>query len=139
MRDIETLAKTLTLFGGTVMKSQRWIMMIAVLVFAVVLGTGGSARAQWGFPGDFGSPGVSAFGLGHGVAPGFSPFNYGYGYFGATGFGGPSNFIGFPIPGYAAAVGLVPQTTTSFPAMSSAVTLVPGWGGSAHRVRRHRR
>ena len=33
------------------MTSQRWSTFVSVLVFALVLATAGSARAQWGFPG----------------------------------------------------------------------------------------
>ena len=37
------------------MTSQRWSTLVSVLVFALVLATAGSARAQWGFPGISGS------------------------------------------------------------------------------------
>ena len=113
------------------MTSQRWSKLVSVFVFALVLGTAGSARAQWGYP-----P-ASQFGLGYGAVPGISPF--GYGAFGAGGYADSSNFIGFPMPGYAESLGQVPLTTTSFPSFSNTVTLVPGWGGSTHGVyRRHR-
>ena len=36
------------------MTSQRWSTLVSVLVFALVLATAGSARAQWGFPGTSG-------------------------------------------------------------------------------------
>jgi hypothetical protein len=119
------------------MTSQRWSKLVSVFVFSLVLGTAGSARAQWGFPGTWGYPPAGQFGLGYGAVPGISPF--GYGSFGAGGYVGSSNFIGFPMPGYAQSIGQVPLTTTSFPSLSNTVTLVPGWGGSTHGVyRRHR-
>ena len=119
------------------MTSQRWSKLVSVFVFALVLGTAGSARAQWGYAGTWGSAPASQFGLGYGVVPGMSPF--GDGSFGAGGYVGPGNFIGFPMPGYAQSLGQVPLTTTSFPSFSNTVTLVPSWGGSTHGVyRRHR-
>ena len=81
------------------MTSQRWSKLVSVFVFALVLGTAGSARAQWGFPGPWGYAPASQFGLGYGAVPGISPF--GYGSFGAGGYVDSSNFIGFPMPGYA--------------------------------------
>jgi hypothetical protein len=118
------------------MTSQRWSKLVSVFVFALVMGTTGSARAQWGFPGAWGYPPASQFGPGYG-AVGLSP--YGYGSFGGGGYAGTSNFIGFPMAGYAESLGQVPQTTTSFPSLSNTVTLVPGWGGSTHSAyRRHR-
>jgi hypothetical protein len=115
------------------MTSQRWSTFVSVLVFALVLATTGSARAQWGFPGISDHPGVS-LGLGIGAAQGFSPF--GYGSFGATGFGTSSNFVSFPLPGYSLSIGQTPQTTASFQSFSSAVSLVPSWSRTTHRVRR---
>jgi hypothetical protein len=113
------------------MTSQRWSKFVSVFVFTLVLGTAGSARAQWGYP-----P-ASQFGLGYGAVPGISPF--GYGSFGAGGYVDSSNFIGFPMAGYAESLGQVPLTATSFPSFSNTVTLVPSWGGSTHGVyRRHR-
>jgi len=120
------------------MTSQRWCTLVSVLVFALVLATAGSARAQWGFPGTAGYSGVSQFGLGYGAVQGISPFGYGYGSFGATGYGGLSNFVGFPFPGYAQSIGQTPLTTASFQSFASGVTLVPSWNGSAHRVHRPR-
>jgi hypothetical protein len=117
------------------MTSQRWSTFVSVLVFALVLATTGNARAQWGFPVYSGYSGASQFGLGYGAAQGFSPF--GYGSFGATtSFGGPSNFVGFPLPGYSLSIGQRPQATASFQSVSNVVTLVPSWGGGTHRVRR---
>jgi hypothetical protein len=49
------------------MTSQRWSKLISVLVFGLVLATADSAQAQWGFPGTWGYPAVSQFGLGYGV------------------------------------------------------------------------
>jgi hypothetical protein len=113
------------------MTSQRRNKLISVLVFGLVLATAGSARAQWVYPS------IGPFGVGYGAVPGFSPF--GYGPYGAGGYVGPGNFIGFPMAGYAESLGQVPQTTTSFPSMSGAMTLVPAWGGSGHGTyHRHR-
>jgi hypothetical protein len=120
------------------MTSQRWSRVVSVLVFGLVLVTAGSARAQWGFPGASVPASVSSFGVGYGTdaAYGISPFNYGS--FPAAGFAGTSNFIGFPAPGYARSIGRRPITTTSFESVSDAVTLVPSWNGSSHRVHRPR-
>ena len=118
------------------MTSQWWNTLVSVLVLALVLATGSSARAQWGFPGISGQPGVSQFGLGYGPWPayGASPYDNGYGSFAGTGYGGSSNFIGFPQPGYSLSTGQRPLTTTSFQSFSNVVTLVPSWSGSAHRI-----
>jgi hypothetical protein len=116
------------------MKSQRWNTLVSVLVLALVLATAGSARAQWGFPGISGEPGVSQFGLGYGSWTAYGNSPYDYGSFGATGFVGSSNFIGFPLPGYGLSSGQIPQTTVSFPSFSNSVSLVPSWSGSGHRV-----
>src|ERR1700679_3593914 len=119
------------------MTSHRWSKLVSVFVFTLALGTAGSAQAQWGFPGPWGYSPAGQFGLGYGAVPGISPF--GYGLYGAGGYVGSSNFIGFPMAGYAESLGQVPQTTTSFPSLSNTVTLVPGWGGSTQGVyRRHR-
>jgi hypothetical protein len=116
------------------MTSQRWNRLVSVLVLGLVLATAGSARAQWGFPAIAGNPGVSQFGLGYGTAQGISP--YGFGSFAAAGNGGSSTFIGFPLPGYDLSICQRPQTTASLQSFSNAVTLVPSWSGSAHRVHR---
>jgi hypothetical protein len=71
------------------MTSQRFSKLVSVLVFGLVLATAGSAQAQWGYP-------------------------LGYGSYGAGGYGGAGNFIGFPMYGYAQSVGQVPQTTASY-------------------------
>jgi hypothetical protein len=119
------------------MTSQRWSKLVSVLVFCLVMVTAGSARAQWAYPGTWGYPPVSQFGVGYGAVSGYSPF--GYGPFGAGVYGVPSNFIGFPMYGYAQSLGQVPLTTTSFPSVSGAVSLVPAWGGSGHSTyHRHR-
>jgi hypothetical protein len=113
------------------MITRRWSTRVSGFVFTMALAAGGPARAQWGFPGDFGpfGPGYST-----GAAPGFSPFTYGsLGGLGYGGFGG----IGFsPLPGYAQGTGQVPQTTASFQSSSDVVTTVPGWSRSRRRVRR---
>jgi hypothetical protein len=138
------------------MTSRRWSTFVSGLVLTLALASGGSARAQWGFPGNSGPFGLGSgigsasgfspydygsfggqFGLGSGVgsASGFSPFNYGSfgGGLGYGGFGG----IGFsPLPGYAQATGQVPQTTASYQSAYDVVTSVPGWSRSTHRVRR---
>jgi hypothetical protein len=119
------------------MKSQRWRTFVSCLVFALVLATGGSARAQWGFSGISGSPAVGPFGLGYGGVQGISSFDYGAGSFGAAGCcGGPSNFIGFPAFNYAASTGQRALTTRSYQSLSDTVSLVPAWSGSVHRVHR---
>jgi len=118
------------------MTSQRWNTLVSVLVLALVLATAGSARAQWGFPGISGQPGVSQFGLGYGSWTAYGASPYDFGSFGAVGYGGLSNFIGFPLPGYDLSSGQRPQTTASFQSFSNTVTLVPSWSGSAHRVHR---
>jgi hypothetical protein len=115
------------------MKSQRCNRLVSVFVFSLALATTGSVRAQWGFPGISGSPAVGPFGLGNGGAQGFSASNYGY--FDPVGYGhGPSSFIGFPAPGYAASIGQRPLTTNSYQSLSNTVSLVPAWSGSVHRV-----
>ena len=55
------------------MTSQRWSTLVSVLVFALVLATAGSARAQWGFPGTSGYPAVSQFGPGYGSGLAMEP------------------------------------------------------------------
>jgi hypothetical protein len=114
------------------MRSQRWSKLVSVLVFGLVLATAGTARAQWGFPVAGGYPAVSQFGVGYGAYPGISPF--GYGSYGAGGYVGGGNFIGFPMPGYAESLGQVPLTTTAFPSLSDAVTLIPARSGSTYRA-----
>ena len=91
-----------------------------------------------GFPRRLGACVRQPFGVGYGTdaAYGISPFNYGS--FPAAGFAGTSNFVGFPAPGYARSIGRRPITTTSFESVSDAVTLVPSWNGSSHRVHRPR-
>lgn len=114
------------------MTSQRLSTLVSGLVFALLLTTGGSAQAQWGFPGTSGFASAGQFGPGFG-APSFSPA--GYGPCGAGDCFGTSNFIGFPAPVYAASVGQTRLTNTSFQTVSEAVTLLPAWSGSPHRVR----
>jgi hypothetical protein len=118
------------------MTSQQWSRLVTVLVFSLVLATADSARAQWGFPGDSGQPGVSQFGLGSGSWTAFGSSPYALGSFGAARYGGSSNFIGFPLPGYDLSIGQRPQTTFALQPAYDAVTSVPGWIGSAHRVHR---
>jgi hypothetical protein len=118
------------------MTSQQWSRLVTVLVFSLVLATASSARAQWGFPGVSGQPGVSEFGLGSGswTAFGFSPYSLGS--FGAAGYGGSSNFIGFPLPGYELSIGQRPQATFALQPAYDPITAVPGWSGRSHRVHR---
>jgi len=117
------------------MISRRWTTPLSILVFALALATTGSARAQSGFPGISGYPFDSPFGWGYGIgtAQGFSPFDYGS--FGPANYGGLGVIRGSPHPGYSRAIGRRPQTITSFQSVSEVITLVPGWNGSAHRVR----
>ena len=98
------------------MTSQRWSTLVPGLVFALVLTTGDSTRAQWGYPGTSGFAAAGQFGLGYGAVPGISPV--GYGPYGAGDFFGTSNFIGFPQPGYAESIGQWPLTTTSLQTVS---------------------
>ncbi len=116
------------------MTSQRWSTLVSAVVFALVLTTAGSARAQWVYPGTSSYAPVSQYGFGYGALQGISP--YGYGSFGAGGYVGSSNFVGFPFPGYAGSIGQTPLTTTSFQSVRDVVTLVPLWSGSGHRVHR---
>jgi hypothetical protein len=118
------------------MTSRRWSTLVSGLVFALVLGTAGSARAQFGFQGIPGSPSVSQFGLGYatGTAYGISPFDHGS--FGGAVSGGFGGIGAFPLPGYDVSIGQRPQTNSSFQSVSNVVTAVPRWSGSAHRVRR---
>jgi len=117
------------------MTSRRWTTPLSILVFALALTTAGSARAQLGFPGISGHPfdSPSGWGYGTGIAPGISPFDFGS--FGARSYSGVGVIRGFPAPGYGRSIGRRPQTITSFQSVADAVTLVPGWNGSAHRVR----
>jgi len=62
---------------------------------------------------------------GNGIGYGFSP--YGYGSYG-VGYGG---FGSFPMPGFAEALGVIPQTTIAVPGLSYGVTAVPGWTARA--------
>ncbi len=109
------------------MTSRQSSTVVSVLVFALVLATPGSAEAQWAS-----YPQVSPYGLGYGAGPGTAL--YGYGSFGAGGYAGSGNFVGFPFPGYAQSIGLRPLTTTLFQSVSDTVTLVPGWDGYGHQV-----
>ena len=84
------------------MTSQRWSTLVSGLLFALVLTTGDSARAQWGFSGTSGFASAGQFGLGYGAVPGISPI--GYSPWGAGDWFGTSNFIGFPQPGYAESI-----------------------------------
>jgi hypothetical protein len=121
------------------MTSQQCSKLVSGLVFALALAAGSSARAQFGFQGIPGSPSVSGFGMGYetGAAYEISPF--GYGSFGGAGFSGFGGIGTFPaLPGYRLSSGQRPQAITSYQSVSSAVTLVPGWNHSAHRVRRRR-
>jgi hypothetical protein len=120
------------------MTSRRWSTFVSVSVFALVLMTADSARAQWAFPAISGNGGVSQFGPGNGAIPGFSPFDYGAVSVGAAGCCGSSSiFIGLPAFNYAASTGQRALTTRSYQSLSDTVSLVPGWNGSGsvHRIR----
>jgi hypothetical protein len=118
------------------MTSQRWSTLLTVLVFSLAVATADSARAQWGFPGISGQPGVSQFGLGYGSWTAYDSSPSSLGSFGATGYGGFSNFVGFPLPGYSVSIGQTPQATVALQPAYDAVTAVPGWSGRSHRVHR---
>jgi hypothetical protein len=118
------------------MKSQRWSTLVSVLVFALVLATAGNARAQWGFPLTAGYPSVSSFGHENETGAAFGTSHFNYGSFGATAQGGFGQTSFAPNPNNALSIAQRPQATTSFQSVSNAVTLVPGWRGSARRVHR---
>ena len=59
------------------MKSQRWSTLVSGLVFALVLTTAGSARAQWGFPARRVSPRLASSAWATGLSQGISPVDYG--------------------------------------------------------------
>jgi hypothetical protein len=118
------------------MTSQRWSTLVTVLVFSLVVTTAESAQAQWGFPGIYGQPGVSQFGLGYGSWNAYGSSPSALGSFGATGDGGFSNFVGFPLPGYSVSIGQTPQATFALQPAYDVVTAVPGWSGRSHRVHR---
>jgi hypothetical protein len=115
------------------MTSQRWRILISGLVLTLALASGGPARAQWGFPLTY-SPFVQGYGIGtaHGISP------YDYGSFGGVSFGGLGTIGASPSANFDLRSGPRPQATTSFQSVSNAITLVPGWSGSTHRVRRIR-
>jgi hypothetical protein len=54
--------------------TRRWSTLVSGLVLTMALASGGSARAQWGFPDNSGPFGM---GYGTGFASGFSPYGYG--------------------------------------------------------------
>jgi hypothetical protein len=118
------------------MTSRRWSTLVSGLVLTLALGAGGPARAQFGVSGISGYPSVSPYGLGYASGIGYGATPYDYGPYGGLGYGGFGGIGVFPYPGYDLASGLTPQTTTAFPSISNVVTAVPGWSGSAHRVRR---
>jgi hypothetical protein len=116
------------------MTSPRWSTLVSSLVFVLALSAGSDARAQFGVAGMTGPAWGDPFGgaYGYGIGYGFSP--YGYGPYG-VGYGG---FASFPMPGFAEALGVIPQTTIVFPSLSSGVTAVPGWDGPTRSVPRQR-
>jgi hypothetical protein len=118
------------------MTSQRWSTLVTVLVFSLVAAAADSARAQWGFPGISDQPGSSQFGLGYGSWTAYGSSPSALGSFGATGYGGFSNFVGFPLPGYSQSIGQTPQATFALQPAYDAVTAVPGWSGRSHRLHR---
>ena len=114
------------------MTSPRWSTLVSGFVLVLVLGSGRDARAQFGVAGMAGPAFGDPFGGASGYGGGFSPFGYGlYGGFSPYGYGtygaGYGGFASFPMPGFAEALGVVPQTTTALPGLSSGVTAVPGW------------
>ena len=118
------------------MTSRRWSTLVSGLVFSLTLAMAGSARAQFGFQAIQDHPSVSQFGLdyGTGTAPGISPFDCGS--FGGVCSGGFGVISVYPHTGYGLGYGQRPQTTASYQSVYDVVTSVPGWSGSAHRVRR---
>ena len=99
----------------------------------LALASGGPARAQWGFPLTY-SPFVQGYGIG--TAHGISPDDYGS--FGGVSFGGLGTIGKSPSANFDLHSGPWPLATTSFQSVSNVITLVPGWSGSTHRVRRIR-
>jgi hypothetical protein len=119
------------------MTSQRWSALVSGLVLTLALAAGSPARAQFGFQGIPGSPSAGRFGLGYETGTAYGTWPYSYGSLegaGFTGFGGIGTVPA--LPGYRLSSGQRPQAITSYQSVSSAVTLVPGWNGSSHRVRR---
>jgi hypothetical protein len=119
------------------MTSQRWKTVVSGVVLTLALAAGSPARAQFGFQGMAGSPSVSSFGLGYGTQTVYGASPFGYGSFGGSGYTALGGVGTFPtLPGYRLSSGQRPQTITSYQSISSAIILVPGWNGSAHRLRR---
>jgi hypothetical protein len=118
------------------MTSRRWSTLFSGLVFSLTLATAGSAGAQFGLQGIPGQPSVSQFdpGYGTGTAPGIAPFDCGA--LGGVCSGGFGVISVYPHPGSGLSYRRRPPTTTSYQSVYDVVTAVPGWSGSAHRVRR---
>ena len=120
------------------MTSRRWGRLVSALVFSLTLATAGSARAQFGFPGISGQPSIGPFtpGYGTGIAYGIYPSDYGL--VGCAGCGGPSVINPAIWPVYGPVAVPTARTTTSYQAVYSAVSVVPGWDAPSRRVRRRR-
>ncbi len=121
------------------MTSQRWSRVVSVLVFGLVLATAGSARAQWGFPGTSVARSVSPFGRGLRDRRCLWNFALQLRLVPSGRLRGHEQLHRLPsTPAMPGASGRRPVTTTSFESVSDAVTLVPSWNGSSHRVHRPR-
>ena len=119
------------------MTSQQCSKLVSGLVLTLALAAASPARAQFGFQGIPGSPSFSGFGLGYQPGTDFGISPYSFGSLGGAGFSGFGGIGTVPdLPGYRLSIGQWPQTTTSYQSVFNTVTLVPGWNGSAHRVRR---
>ena len=115
------------------MTSPRWSTLFSGLVLVLSLARRRRRGPIWlrGHGGArLGRPVRRAYG--NGIGYGFSP--YGYGSYG-VGYGG---FGSFPMPGFAEALGVIPQTTIALPGLSYGVTAVPGWDGPGRSVARQR-
>jgi hypothetical protein len=124
------------------MTSRLWSTLVSGSVLTLALAVGGRAQAQvFGFNGIGGYPSVNQPGPGYGAGINFGATPFGYGSFGGADIVGLGSFGGFPVP---LSYGLSsahhrPMTTISFQPVWSAITAVPGWDGSVHRIhRRHR-
>lgn len=118
------------------MTLQRWNTRVSVLAFALVVATAGSARAQWGYSGTSGYPSVSPFGHEYGTGNTWGSTPYDYGSSGGLSYSGSGGIGAFTHSSDGPSNGPMPQTTPSFQQVSSVVTLVPDWSGSAHRIHR---
>ena len=120
------------------MTSPRWSTLVSGVVLTLALAVGGPARAQFFFDGPpcLPYPPVSDFGLGFGPGTDAGIWPPGYGSFAGASYGDLARIGAFPLPGPSSYAW--PRTTTSFQPIYSTITLLPGWNGSTHRVRRRR-